>query len=162
MTDQVTIRRATADDLDEITRIYDQYIVGSHVSFDTEPWSRRRRLDWWEERQSHPRLVVMVADDAERVVGVAYSSWYRPKDGYRRTVETTIVLDPDRIGEGLGTRLYATLLDAVAEAGTHRAYAVVALPNDASVALHHKLGFVRRGGRVRLEARSVLTLEKRF
>jgi phosphinothricin acetyltransferase len=161
------IRRATADDLDDITRIYDRYIVDSHVSFDTEPWSRQRRLDWWEDHQGHPRLVVLVADVDGAVVGAAYSSWYRPKAGYERSVETSVVLDPAVVGNGVGTRLYRALLDELEAAGTHRAYAVVALPNDASVALHHRLGFRDVGTEHECGWKldrywSTLTLEKRF
>jgi phosphinothricin acetyltransferase len=161
------IRRATADDLDDITRIYDRYIVDSHVSFDTEPWSRQRRLDWWEDHQGHPRLVVLVADVDGAVAGAAYSSWYRPKAGYERSVETSVVLDPAVVGNGVGTRLYRALLDELEAAGTHRAYAVVALPNDASVALHHRLGFRDVGTEDECGWKldrywSTLTLEKRF
>lgn len=164
---EARIRRATADDLDDITRIYDRYIVGSHVSFDTEPWSRQRRLDWWDDHQGHPRLVVLVAEVDGAVGGAAYSSWYRPKAGYERSVETSVVLDPDVVGRGVGTTLYGALLDELAAAGTHRAYAVVALPNDASVALHHRLGFRDVGTEHECGWKlgrywSTLTLEKRF
>lgn len=162
-----TIRRATVDDLDEITQIYDQYIVDSAVSFDVEPWPRDRRLAWWEEHQGHPRLVVLVAEVAGAVVGAAYSSWYRPKVAYERSVETSIVLDGAWTGRGLGRRLYGALLDELADVGTHRAYAVVALPNDASVAVHHRLGFRDVGiedecGWKLGRYWSTLTLEKRF
>lgn len=166
MTDP-TIRRATDADLDGITRIYDQYIVGSAVSFDTEPWPRERRIAWWDEHQGHPRLVVLVADVDGDVVGAAYSSWYRPKVAYERSVETSIVLDGAWTGRGLGRRLYSALLDELAEAGTHRAYAVVTLPNAASVDLHHALGFRDVGVEDECGWKldrywSTLTLEKRF
>lgn len=161
------IRRATVDDLDGITQVYDQYIVGSAVSFDTEPWPRARREAWWEDHQGHDRLVVLVADLDGEVVGAAYSSWYRPKVAYERSVETSIVLDRDHVGAGLGTRLYVRLLEELAAAGTHRAYAVVTLPNDASVALHHRLGFRDVGVEHECGWKlgrywSTLTLEKRF
>lgn len=161
------VRRAATDDLGAITRIYDCYIVDSHVSFDTEPWSRQRRLDWWDDHQGHPRLVVLVADVDGEVIGAAYSSWYRPKAGYERSVETSVVLDPGWTGRGLGTRLYGALLDQLAAAGTHRAYAVVALPNEASVALHHRLGFRDVGTEDECGWKlgrywSTLTMEKRF
>jgi phosphinothricin acetyltransferase len=163
----VAVRSATEGDLDDITRIYDQYVVGSPVSFDTEAWSRERRLTWWEEHQGHPRLQVLVAERAGEVVGTAYSSWYRPKDGYRRSVETSIVLDGDHLGRGIGRLLYGELLDRLAAAGTHRAYAVVTIPNEASVALHHGLGFTDVGVEDECGWKlgrywSTLTLEKRF
>ncbi len=76
-----------------------------------------------------------------RVVGVTYSSFYRPKPAYRSTAETTIVLDTDHLGRGLGSALLETLLARLRDRGFHRAVAIVALPNDASVALHQKLGY---------------------
>lgn len=161
------VRRATEADLDDITRIYDQYIVDSAVSFDVEPWSRARRLVWWADHQGHDRLVVLVAEVDGAVVGAAYSSWYRPKVAYERSLETSVVLDRLWTGRGLGTRLYGALLDALAAAGAHRAYAVVTLPNDASVALHHRLGFRDVGVEDECGWKlgrywSTLTLEKRF
>jgi phosphinothricin acetyltransferase len=60
-------------------------------------------------------------------------------------VETTIVLDTAFVRLGIGRRLLAELLDALGEASVHRAYAVVALPNDASIALHEALGYRRAG-----------------
>ena len=161
------MRPATVDDLRDITRIYDEYIVDSHVSFDVEPWSDARRRRWWDEHQGHARLVVLVATIDDRVSGVAYSSWYRPKAGYERSVETSIALDPTCTGRGLGSVLYDALLTRLAAARTHRAYAVVALPNDASVALHHRMGFVDVGIEDECGFKlgrywSTLTLEKRF
>lgn len=166
MTDPA-IRRATEADLAGITRIYDQYIVDSPVSFDVEPWSVERRLAWWDDHQGHPRLVVLVADADGEVVGTAYSSWYRPKVAYERSVETSVVLDGTWVGQGLGRRLYEALLDELAAAGAHRAYAVVTLPNEASVALHHRLGFRDVGVEDECGWKlgrywSTLTLEKRF
>ncbi len=168
----VRVRRATVDDLPAITRIYDTYIVDSHVSFDTEPWSVERRRQWWDDHQGHDRLVVLVATAGDGagngpVVGAAYSSWYRPKTGYERSVETSIVLDPGHVGNGVGRLLYGALLDELAEAGTHRAYAIVALPNEASVVLHHRLGFTDVGVEDECGYKlgrywSTLTLEKRF
>ena len=42
---------------------------------------------------------------------------------------------------GIGTRLYATLFEALAGEDVHRAYAAIVLPNPASVALHQRFGF---------------------
>lgn len=161
------VRRATAADLADITRIYDLYIVDSHVSFDTEPWSAERRQQWWDDRRGDERLVVLVAAVDDHVVGCAYASHYRRKAGYDRSVETSVVLEPAYVGSGLGARLYTALMDELAVAGVHRAYAVVALPNDASVALHHRLGFVDVGSEHESGYKlgrywSTLILEKRF
>ena len=133
------IRDATEADLDAINEIYNWTIVDNHVSFDTEPFDTERRLVWWQARD--PRLPCLVAEEDGRVVGVSYASWYRPKVAYRSSAETTIVLDESVWGRGVGSALLSALCDRLSQAGFHRAVAIVALPNDGSVALHHKLGF---------------------
>ncbi len=133
------IREATASDFPRINAIYNWTIVDNHVSFDGVPFDLAARETWWRERA--PELSCLVAERAPGVVGVAYSSWYRPKTAYRSTMETTIVVDQGHLGQGVGTALLSALLDRVADQGVHRAVAIVALPNVASVALHHKLGY---------------------
>jgi len=133
------IRDADPEDFVRLNEIYNWTIVDNHVSFDDEPYDLEKRLDWWEERDRD--LVCLVAEEEGRVVGFSYSSRYQSKSGYRSTVETTIVVDVDHLGKGLGTALLAALLDRLEEAGVHVAIAVVALPNDASVALHLRLGY---------------------
>ncbi len=140
--DATLIRRATVDDLGRITEVYNQYIVDSHVSFDTEPWSVERRRQWWELYDSGDGpWQVWVAEVDGRVAGASWSSRFRPRAAYESSVETTIVFDPEVTGRGLGGRLYGALLDDLDNRGVHRQYAVIALPNDASVALHHKMGY---------------------
>lgn len=134
-----SVRDATVDDLPAITRIYNWTIVDNHVSFDTDPYTDESRLSWWQARS--PQLPCLVAELDGAVVGVSYASWYRPKLGYRTSMETTIVLDTDHLGHGLGTLLLGSMLDRLASDGVHRAIAIIAMPNDASVALHLKLGY---------------------
>lgn len=75
------------------------------------------------------------------MIGIAIGSRFRPKEAYRTSVETTIVLDDEARGRGVGTRLLGALLAELSERGFHRAVAHIALPNEASIALHHKLGY---------------------
>lgn len=138
---EVIIRDAVADDLAAINDIYNAYIVGSHVSFDMEPWDMARRSRWWDHYGSGGRYRVLVAEAAGAVVGMAFSGPYRPKAAYDTSVETTVALAPTSVGRGVGRRLFGALLAELQAAGVHRAYSIVALPNDASVALHHRLGY---------------------
>ena len=133
------IRDATPDDFERINEIYNWTIVDNHVSFDVEPWDITKRREWWNSRDED--LDVLVAELDGEVVGVTYSSFYRPKPAYRSTAETTIVLDTDYLGRGIGRALLSALLARLVERGFHRAVAIVALPNDASVVLHQKLGY---------------------
>jgi phosphinothricin acetyltransferase len=143
MDPSVHIRDATPEDLERINSIYNWTIVDNHVSFDLEPWDTARRRDWWDTRLDG--LDVLVAEIDDRVVGVAYSSFYRPKPAYRSSAETTIVLDTAHLRRGIGTVLLGSLIERLRERGFHRAIAIVALPNDPSIALHHRLGYRTAG-----------------
>jgi len=133
------IRDATTDDFQRINEIYNWTIIDNHVSFDTEPFDVEKRKAWWDARDDE--LTCLVAEQDGLVIGVTYSSWYRPKTAYRSTVETTIVLDTEHLQRGLGTELLGALVAQLEAQGLHRAIAIVALPNDGSIALHHKLGY---------------------
>lgn len=133
------IRHASRADSRRMNEIYNPTIIDNHVSFATEPWTLEMRERWWDSRSDD--LPVLVAEVDGRVVGVTYGSRYRPKSAYFSSVETTVVLDDDVHGRGLGTRLLGALLDELVERGFHRAIAIISMPNDASIALHHKLGY---------------------
>ena len=57
----------------------------------------------------------------------------------------SIALDARSRGQGVGTALYRALLGALAGEPVHVALAGIIVPNDASVALHRKLGFTEVG-----------------
>ncbi len=160
------IRPAEESDLGRINEIYNAVMVDSHVSFDVEPWDLEKRSTWWE-RYTSGRYGAYVAEAGGTVVGVAYSGPYRDKVAYDSSVETTIALDAEVTGRGIGSALLSALLGAVAASGVHRAYAIVALPNEASIALHERLGYRTIGvldevGHKMGEYWSTMILEKRF
>ena len=115
MLSDTTVRPATEADLGAICDIYNWAIIDNHVSFDTEPYTVANRLTWWRARD--PELVCLVAEANDDLVGVAYSSWYRPKAAYRSSMETTIALSSDARGTGLGTKLLQSLLDGLSDKG---------------------------------------------
>jgi len=140
MTLDLSIYPATSDDVAALNSIYNEYINDSHVSFDVEPWTDQKRHDWLVSR-TKSGYPVLVARQDSAVVGASWAGPWQPKEAYRRSAETTIVLAPESAGHGIGRALYTALLDDLADRGFHRAYAIIALPNEASVGLHAKLGF---------------------
>jgi phosphinothricin acetyltransferase len=136
-----TVRPATEDDLPALTRIYNHYVEHTVATFDVEPFTVAARQPWFEHYAGTGPHRLLVAQVDSQVAGYATSGPFRLKPAYARTVETTVYLDPTATGRGVGSLLYAELLDLVTADGMHRAYAGVALPNDASEALHRRLGF---------------------
>jgi phosphinothricin acetyltransferase len=66
-------------------------------------------------------------------------------DPYAQTKETSIYLGAAAQGRGVGTTLYAALLDRLRDDGIYTVIAVIASPNPASAALHRALGFEQAG-----------------
>ena len=140
------IRNAVLEDASAIAKIYNHYIEKTDVTFEME------MVDSNEIQQriqntlagGHPWLVKLNAKS--EVVGYAYAGRWRARAASRATVESAIYVSHDQTGQGIGRALYETLLDRLQEAGNVRVViGVIAVPNDASVALHHKLGFKEAG-----------------
>ena len=136
------IRPAQSDDLNQLVQIYNYYVTETHVTFDTEPFAINERIQWFNQFAATGRYRLLVAEEGAGILGYASSTMFKPRAAYGTSVETTVYLDPAQTGKGIGIQLYGELIDQmVAEETVHRAYGGVAQPNDASVALHQKLGF---------------------
>ncbi|GAA4358002.1 GNAT family N-acetyltransferase [Angustibacter luteus] len=139
------IRPGVLGDLPALTEIYNHYVTGSNATFDVTPFSVPDRQAWFDHYAATGPHRLLVADADGEVLGYATSSPLRPKPAYDTSVETTIYCRPDAVGQGLGRRLYEALLAGLAREDLHRAYAGIAVPNDASVALHRAIGFTPLG-----------------
>jgi phosphinothricin acetyltransferase len=85
----------------------------------------------------------LVAEDAGAVAGFAYASKWKTRSAYRFSAESSVYIAPERRGDGIGSRLYTALIAELERLGLHTVIGGIALPNDASVRLHEKLGFVK-------------------
>ncbi len=139
----IHVRAATEDDLAAINDIYNHYVLEAHYTFDLEPTSLNARSEWFSHYHDTGRHRLLVAVDDGQVVGYASSSRFKSRPAYQTSVETSVYLAPEVIGKGAGSRLYEQLFDSLQGEDVHRAYAGIALPNPASIALHEKFGFKR-------------------
>lgn len=133
------IRVATRADAAAISTIYNHYVTDTIVTFEEQPVSAA-------EMQSRMAAVLdklpwLVLESDGGIVGYAYASPWKTRIGYRFAVESSIYLAPAHVGHGLGSALYASLLENLRERSLHCVIGGAALPNPASAALHEKLGF---------------------
>ena len=131
------IRAAHADDFDAIAAITNHYIATSAIHFGYEPVTADELRNGWRNHPRHPYLV----DDRDGVVAYAKAAPWRERAAYAWTAEVGIYVADAVRGRGIGAALYVALLDAVTAAGFRSAVAGITMPNDASVALHARLGF---------------------
>src|SRR5438876_328518 len=137
----VSIRLATEDDAAAIAAIYRPYVEQTRISFEEEAPQARDIA----ERMASPIHPWLVAEDDRRILGYASTSPMRNRAAYRWSVETGIYLDDAAQGRGIGRQLLAAHLELLERQAFVTAIAGIALPNDASVALHEKLGFILAG-----------------
>lgn len=136
------IRRATPDDASGIAAIYSRYVSETTVSFELIPPSvsemRRRIIDI---SSSHPYLVALTPDGD--VAGYCYAHPWKERPAYSRTWETTIYLDMDSTGKGLGRELMSRLITQCRQLGCHALIACITAENTGSITFHSSLGFTK-------------------
>lgn len=137
------VRAAEDGDLPAIADIYNDAVLNSTATFDTEPATLAESEQWLRDR-SHP-YAVLVAERGGEVVGWAALKPFASKPAYRFTAENTVYVRSDMQGGGIGALLLARLLAAAAENGFRTGIARIAAPNPASVRLHRRFGFRRVG-----------------
>jgi phosphinothricin acetyltransferase len=147
---QPVVRAAVPADAGQVAAIFAHYVTTSVATFEevaptAEEW-RRRLAD--RAAQNLPFLVAedVLAETGGTVCGYAYASPWRPKPGYRHTVEDSVFLSPGCTGRGIGSALLGALLAGCAAAGARQVIAVIAdTGSDASAALHRRFGFTQAG-----------------
>jgi L-amino acid N-acyltransferase YncA len=134
------IRTAGPNDGGPISRIYNHYVANTIVTFEEEPVSGEQMTGRIEEVRS-ASLPWLVAEVDRALAGYAYASRWKGRCAYRFSVEVTVYLDPAHTGRGIGSRLFEQLLAELRQRGFRTALGGIALPNDASIALHERFGF---------------------
>ncbi|MDW6005334.1 GNAT family N-acetyltransferase [Vibrio mangrovi] len=141
----MNIRDVCSDDAAAIAEIYNHYIDNTVITFEEEPVAadviaqRIRKI----QQAGLPWLVAESEDGV--VLGYAYASLWKERSAYRFTVESSVYLAKDTRGKGVGSTLYRSLLTWLQQRGIRHVMGVVALPNERSVGLHEKLGFMKVG-----------------
>lgn len=137
------IRLAVARDMGAIATIVNEHIRDGVAHFGDRPESADAWLAEWQV--AHDRYPWYVAEQRGAVVGLAYAKRFNPRAAYDWTAEVSIYLQRDAIGKGIGTALYERLIGMLDAQGYRCLLAGITTPNDASVRLHERSGFVFLG-----------------
>lgn len=137
---QPTIRDADPRrDAAACATIYAPHVEGSAVSFEEEaPTAAAMAARIEHYGASHAWLV---AETDGEVVGYAYATAFNERPAYRWSTSVSVYVAEGARGNGIGRALYSALFERLRERGFRMACAGITLPNEASVALHERLGF---------------------
>ena len=137
----MTPRPATPMDIEAVQAIYAHHVLHGLGTFEENPPSvdemslrydavRARGLPW------------LVAEHDGRVAGYAYAGPFRPRAAYRYTVEDSVYVSPEAVGQGIGRSLLDAVIAECERLGLRQMVAVIGdSGNAASIALHRACGF---------------------
>lgn len=130
-------------DIPAITAIYNEAVLTTVATFDTEPKSETDRAAWFAVHDSrHP---VLVAEVEGQVVGWASLSKWSERLAYADTAEISLYVQSSQRGRGIGKCLVEALVAEGEKAGLHTLIARIGAGNQVSVRLHQAAGFEHIG-----------------
>ena len=138
-----TILPATEQHLQGITSIYNEAILHTVATFDTEPKTSEDRRIWL--RQHNSKYPVHVALLNEEVVGWASLSRWSERSAYDNTAEISVYIAPAHQRKGLGKQLMISVVEQGAANGLHTILSRITEGNHISIQLHEQLGFTTVG-----------------
>ncbi|MDD5338862.1 MAG: GNAT family N-acetyltransferase [Dehalococcoidales bacterium] len=138
-----SIHQAELKDLLEIVDIYNEAVLHTTATFDTQTKTVDDQRTWFNAHGK--RYPLIVAEEDGKVVGWASMSEWSTRCAYEGTAEASIYIKEDYQGKGLGRQLSVAILQAAKEAGLHTAIARIAEGNTASIKLAESLGFTHIG-----------------
>ncbi len=140
----IIIRNATPKDLPVILNIINQAILTTTAIYDYDIRTLEEQTAWFE-KMIQDGMPVIVAEHDKEVIGYGSYNIFKPKIGYRFSVEHSIYLDDKSRGIGVGGKLLKSLIQRARESGLHTMIGVIDASNRGSIEFHKKFGFIEKG-----------------
>lgn len=137
------IREVTKKDAARIREIYNKYVTETVATFAEEPRTLEEVTSLIQS--TIPKFPWIVYELDGQVIGFTYANKWKERSAYRNTVETSIYLDSNHTGKGIGSKLKKAMINELRDRGFHSVISGISLPNPASVAMCEKFGFQKIG-----------------
>lgn len=137
------IRIAVQEDVPSITGIYNDAVLHTTATFDTEIKTVDERMEWFRKHNEH--FPLLVAELEGMIVGYASLSQWSDKCAYNATAENSVYVHRDFRNRGIGKVLLNALLEKGKQGGIHCVLARITADNEASVHMHVQAGFEKAG-----------------
>lgn len=125
--------------------IFNEAIATSTSVYDYGPRSLETIESWFAAKAAHRYPVIAAVDDAGTLLGFSSYGTFRAWDGYKYTVEHSVYVEKSVRGNGIGQALLQQLIDTAMAQDYHVMIGAIDAANEASIALHRKLGFELAG-----------------
>lgn len=139
----IVIRRAELADVPAILEIYNEAILTTLATFDTEPKTLEERTTWFAAHdERHPVLVALVDG---QVAGWASLTQYSDRRAYDDTAETSFFVHSKYRGRGVGRKLKAAIIDEARRLRFHTLIARITETSAESIHLNESAGYFHVG-----------------
>lgn len=141
---KLTVRHAVRDDCPGILEIYNDAVLTTTASYDSEPRTLDHRIAWFDDHATNNYPVFVAILDGQ-IVGWSSLSRFHDRYGYRFTAENSVYVASIHRGRGIGRELLAPLIEAGRARGLHAIIAAIDASNEPSIRLHARFGFQKVG-----------------
>lgn len=137
------IRPAEISDLDKITEIYNDAVLNTSATFDTESRTREKAEEWFKEHDEKHQVIT--AEMHGVVCGWASLSQWSDRPAYEGTVEGSIYVKQEYRRQGIGRKLLYQLIRNAEYCNMHTIIARISEGNETSIKMHREYGFKEIG-----------------
>lgn len=139
----ISVRAASADDVEAMMAIYNEVIANSTAIYSAKPSTLDERREWFRVR-SGGGWPVLAAKRGDDLLGYASFAEFRGAwPGYLYSVEHSVYVRADSRQQGIGGALVEALLPIAAALDKHVMIGGIDAANAGSLRLHERLGFER-------------------
>jgi len=137
----INFQEIKEQDLMEVKKIYDWYILNSTATFHTDPI----QIDQLKEFLyfNHPLYKSYFIYKSNNIVGYCFLTNYKKRQAYDRTAEVTLYIKPEFCRKGIGKIALSFLEGKAIEVGIKNLIGIIGGENTGSIALFEKSGFIK-------------------
>jgi phosphinothricin acetyltransferase len=129
----------------QVLSIFNEVIVHSTALYDYKPRTAEMMRAWFEAKAKGNFPVIGVESDGGELMGFASFGVFRAFPAYKYSVEHSVYVDARFRGRGIGRRLLKEVIEAARMRDYHVLIGAIDASNQASLALHERLGFTHCG-----------------
>lgn len=129
----------------QILAIFNDAILTSTALYDYKARNMDNMVAWFETKTRGGLPVIGMEDAAGELLGFASYGSFRAWPAYKYSVEHSVYIRKDWRGRGLAGQLMLRLAERAREQGVHVLIGGIDAANEASIALHERLGFSHAG-----------------
>jgi L-amino acid N-acyltransferase YncA len=137
------IRPAELKDLKAITDIYNDAVLNTTATFDTEERTYTKAEEWFKKHDE--KHAVITAELHEVIAGWASLSHWSDRPAYSGTVECSVYVKEEFRRQGIGRKLLYQLIRNAGYSGLHTIIARISSDNKTSINMHAEFGFTTIG-----------------